>query len=300
MVGALYFMNEDTWRLRRGTMLVSNDDELKEYVRCAIVNMYMEILKESSCGGDWGLWYAWYTMKQMEDGIRGGLITTGKCGHEVFENIQTKEFDMAEKIKDWLKKNPSLTDKIGGQGIDSTCRKSLAELDGVTPGKHKMGDKIKMQPEEQAAITTLGQELKVIVEQVKTAAVQCAQTPGPCMEPSEDDPSSAPENADSKAIVPHPVNSGIPAPNAAAGKDRWQNALMRPPPIRLRTDASTTTKSGCAETETNVAAPLRLSDEHRGYDGSGSGADDCADECGGFTEFMDIRGLYVDSVLQKG
>ncbi|KJP85162.1 hypothetical protein AK88_05205 [Plasmodium fragile] len=217
MVGALYFMNENSWPMWGGTMLVSNDDEMKEYVRCAIVNMYMEILKESSCGGGWGLWYAWYTMKKMEEGLQGGLITTGKCGNAVFKNIQTEEFDMAQKIKAWLESTRRLTDKIRGKGIESTCKKSLVELGGVTPSKHAKDEKIKLQPQEKKVIQELGEELKVKVEDVRTAAVRCAREKGACIDPSEHDASSNPENADSKATVQNSVESSTPAPSGKEG-----------------------------------------------------------------------------------
>ncbi|KJP84945.1 hypothetical protein AK88_05423 [Plasmodium fragile] len=242
MVGALYFMNEKSWHMSGRSMGVSNDDEMKEYVRCAIVNMYMEILKESSCGGEWGLWYAWYTMKQMEKGLQGGLITKGKCGHAVFQNIQTKEFDMAHKIQAWLKKNKGVTDKIARPEIQSICNKKLEELGAATAGTHAMDEKIQLQPQEKTLIQTLGQELKTIVEQVKTEVLQWAREHGASIDPSEEDPSRGPANDDTVAKAPNSVKSDKPAESGKvhgtesqkpaatepagaspgqAGKDRW-------------------------------------------------------------------------------
>ncbi|KJP84727.1 hypothetical protein AK88_05640 [Plasmodium fragile] len=217
MVGALYFMNEKSWHKSGPGMGVSNDDELKEYVRCAIVNMYMEILRASSCGADWGLYYAWYTMKEMEDGIGPGLITNGKCGQRMFQNIQTKEFDMAEKIKKWLKKNKGVTEKIGGNKIKSICTQSLAELGAGKASKHDKDEKIKLQPQEKRLIQTLSQELKTIVEEVQKEVVQCARENGACMEPIQDVSSTDIDDDVNEAIVSNSVNSDTPAPSGKVG-----------------------------------------------------------------------------------
>ncbi|KJP89171.1 hypothetical protein AK88_01257 [Plasmodium fragile] len=211
MSRALFFMNG--WR----PWSASADDtdhknaELKEHIRCAIVNIFMYILNESPCKSQMGVYYAWYTMQKMEPHIGRGLITKGKCGKGVFQNIKKQEFNMGNKIQEWLEKKKTLTEKIGGEHIQSICKKELEELDGVTTGTHKMGDKIEMQPEEKEAITTLGQKLKVIVEEVQTAAVQCAQANGACMDPNGDAGSSDVKDDETESIPPNSVESATPA-----------------------------------------------------------------------------------------
>ncbi|KJP84790.1 hypothetical protein AK88_05575, partial [Plasmodium fragile] len=249
MVGALYFMNENSWTMSGRSRGVSNDDDLKEYVRCAIVNMYMEILKESSCEGAWGLWYAWYTMKQMEEGLKGGLITRAKCGHGVLQNIQTEEFDMAQKIQAWLKKNKTLTDKIARPEIQSICNKKLEELGAATEGTHAMLDKIQLQTQEKTLIQKLGQELKNIVEEVQTEVLQWARDHGASINPSGEDPSKGPAHDDTEAKAPNSVKSDKPeesgkvdgkeppkpattttetaTPQEPPAKDRWEKAPIR-------------------------------------------------------------------------
>ncbi|KJP85003.1 hypothetical protein AK88_05358, partial [Plasmodium fragile] len=211
MSRALFFMN----RWRPGSASADQTDTtsaaLKEHIRCAIVNIFMYILLASPCKSQMGVYYAWYTMKQLEDGLRPGLINDGKCAQGVFQNIKASEWNMGKKIKNWLESNKSLTEKIGGQGIESTCTKKLAQLDGARQDANDMDDKIELRPEEKTVIQKLGQELKVIVEEVKKAAVQCAQANGACMEPIEAVSRSDPEDNDTQATVSNSVAGGTTA-----------------------------------------------------------------------------------------
>ncbi|KJP84864.1 hypothetical protein AK88_05501 [Plasmodium fragile] len=101
MSRALFFMNAWGRQSTKGANTDPQNEELKEHIRCAIVNIFMYILLASPCKSTMGIDNAWYTVKQMEESM-GGLIKQGKCGHGVFENIQTQEFDMAKKIQAWM------------------------------------------------------------------------------------------------------------------------------------------------------------------------------------------------------
>ncbi|KJP84824.1 hypothetical protein AK88_05542 [Plasmodium fragile] len=280
MSRALFFMNR--WSSKSAS--TDNNDPhnaaLKEHIRCAIVNIFMYILNESPCKSAMGVYYAWYTMKEMEPTLGRGLITTGKCEQGQFQNITIQEFDMEQMIKNWLKKNKSVTDKIGGQGIESTCRKTLAQLDGATKGTHTMGEKIEMKKEEKEAIRKLGNELKLIVEEVKTAVAQCAHAPEPCMESIDAVSRSEPQDDASKATVPNPVDSGTPAPppqptpvapeakdapQVPTGKDRWGESTntaaheheYRPYHFARMDAAMTTTHTRGGTAQQHRAAHLR-------------------------------------------
>ncbi|KJP84722.1 hypothetical protein AK88_05645 [Plasmodium fragile] len=230
MSRALFFMNR--WPQQSGVSHEREDENaaLKEYIRCAIVNIFMSILLASPCKSQMGIDNAWYTMKELEK-ASPGLIKGGKCGQGVFQNIQTQQFDMGHKIQEWLEKNKKLTEDIGRGQVQGKCKEEIKGLDGATKGTHNMDEEIEMKTEERDAIRELGQQLKTIVQEVKTGAVQCAQTPGTCMKSIQDVSSSNPENAESKATVPNSVAGGKPAPDVPAGKDRWQNAHTRPAPI---------------------------------------------------------------------
>ncbi|KJP84845.1 hypothetical protein AK88_05524 [Plasmodium fragile] len=223
MVGALYFMNDNRWRLWGGNMVVSNDDELTEYVRCATVNMYMEILKESSCGGDWGLYYAWYTMKEMEDGIGSGLITKGKCGHAVFQNIKASEWDMGNKIKQWLRQNARMNGKIARSGLKSKCSRAIADIDKVKKGGTKDSLNVLKAGVEKDIGDTLKAAMKSVMRQISkevkaTMKGSGDKGPGSTIEPecdSEEDDTG--ELSDSEEDKEQDHYSSIPASYRNAG-----------------------------------------------------------------------------------
>ncbi|KJP85159.1 hypothetical protein AK88_05202 [Plasmodium fragile] len=157
MTGALFFMNANSWTKRRGHMVVSNDDELKEYVRCAIVNIFMYILLESPCRSQMGVYYAWETVTKMEADMPG-LITKGTCQRGVFTDIQTKEFDMEQMIKNWLQNNATVKGKIEAPAIKSKCTQRLQDLVSGTKGTNTMDEQIELKTTEKHVIEDLRPE----------------------------------------------------------------------------------------------------------------------------------------------
>ncbi|KJP84740.1 hypothetical protein AK88_05630 [Plasmodium fragile] len=224
MVGALYFMNDNRWRLWGGNMVVSNHDELTEYVRCATVNMYMEILKESSCGGDWGLYYAWYTMKEMEEGLGGGLITKGKCGHAVFENIKASEWDMRHKIKQWLRQNARMNGKIARSGLKSKCSRAIADIDKVQKAGTKDSLNVLKAGVEKDIGDTLNAAMKSVMRQISkevkaTMKGSGDKAPGSTIEPECDsEADDTGELSDSEEDKEQDHYSSIPASSSLPGE----------------------------------------------------------------------------------
>ncbi|KJP84898.1 hypothetical protein AK88_05468 [Plasmodium fragile] len=219
MTGALYFMNENRWRLWGGNMVVSNDDELKEYVRCAIVNIFMHILLASPCRSEMGVYYAWDTVTQME-GLMGGLITEGKCKRGVFLNIKTQEFDMEKQITTWLNNNPSLTEKIEGPAIKSTCNKKLPELGAAPEGTHAMDDKIQLQTTQTHVIQQLTPETTVLVREVPPQLMQPAPENGVSTQPTGDATSTDIDDDVHESTEPNTIASGTQGPNGADEKSK--------------------------------------------------------------------------------
>ncbi|KJP85645.1 hypothetical protein AK88_04717 [Plasmodium fragile] len=256
MVGALYFMNDNSWPTRGGSMGVSNDDELREYVRCAIVNMYMDILKESSCGGEWGLYYAWYTMKQLEEGPGGGLISQGKCGQGVFENIKASEWDMGKKIKDWLWQNSRTTRTIARSGLTSKCSKAISDIDKV----HNAGTTDSLNVLKEGLEKEIGDTLKAAMKSVMTqirkevkAKIKGSgdKAPGSTLEPpSDSEEDDTGELSDSEEDKEQDHYSSLPAssslPGASTGrastisKSAGGVAAAKPPDARATTQATET------------------------------------------------------------
>ncbi|KJP89999.1 hypothetical protein AK88_00168 [Plasmodium fragile] len=230
MTGALYFMNENSWRKWRANMVVSNDDELKEYVRCAIVNIFMYILLQSPCRSEMGVYYAWDTVTQME-GLMGGLITEGKCKRGVFLNIKTQEFDMEQMIKNWLQNNNTLTEKFKGPEVQRICTKSLEALGGAPQDADETDDKIELQTQEKHVIEKLRPETTVLVRKVPPQLMQPAPENGVSTHTSEDDQGSDPRDADMPA--PKPAATKPDTSDTAVGRSQTPASPVlpaRPPP----------------------------------------------------------------------
>ncbi|KJP84821.1 hypothetical protein AK88_05547 [Plasmodium fragile] len=118
MTKALYFMNG--WSATSGGWRHNdnNSEDLEKHIRCAIVNIFMYILLASPCRSEMGVYYAWQTVKELEQGSTG-LINARKCQRGVFTDIKIEELHMEQMIKNWLQNNNRLSGKIGGKRIES-------------------------------------------------------------------------------------------------------------------------------------------------------------------------------------
>ncbi|KJP85382.1 hypothetical protein AK88_04982 [Plasmodium fragile] len=217
MSGALFFMNGWGTHVRHRDHTDLKDEELKAHIRCAIVNIFMNILLASKCRSQFGINHAWYTMKETEPDFGGGLITDGTCGQGVFADIQINDFHMETMIQTWLENKQSLTDNFAGPEIQSTCRKPLGARVGGTIDAHTMDENTDLRPEEKDAIRTLGQALKTIVEEVQKEVVKCAEDNGACMQSIDAVTGRNREGDDSEASAPNSVASATPAPNEPPG-----------------------------------------------------------------------------------
>ncbi|KJP90000.1 hypothetical protein AK88_00169 [Plasmodium fragile] len=270
MSRALFFMNEWPTPSARTDHTDPQNEELKEHIRCAIVNVFMNILNESTCRSRMGIHYAWEVVKELHKGLPA-LIINSKCQQGEFENIQIGEFDMAEKIKEWLKKNPSLTDKIGGMGIDSTCRKSVAQLDGARQDANDMDAKIQLQQEEKEAVRELGQAVKTIVEEVKTEVERCAQETAACIESIDAVTRSNPQEDDSEAIVSNSVAGGTTATEPTE-KDT-QDTDTNKPGTRQELAGTGAAKSGTTKPQAPASPVLPQAPSGSGRNDSTAGPD---------------------------
>ncbi|KJP84980.1 hypothetical protein AK88_05390 [Plasmodium fragile] len=216
MSRALFFMNR--WPRSSGVSHETEDENaaLKEYIRCAIVNIFMHILNASVCRSQMGIHYAWETVTYLQETMPG-LIKQGKWRMGVFTDIKIQELEMGENIKAWLIHNGRVTGQVGGNAMKSTCRKRIHELVGATPDAHAMLDNTDLRPEEEEAIRELGHELKVIVEHVKTEVVQCARENGVSTHTNEDATSTDIDDDVHEATAPNSVAGGTPAPPLGSG-----------------------------------------------------------------------------------
>ncbi|KJP88225.1 hypothetical protein AK88_02172 [Plasmodium fragile] len=137
MSGALFFIYKRHMVTGATGTDNNNDERFKEYVRCAILNMFMQFLKASSCKGDWGLWYAWYTMQKEMDESMGGVMKRVNCANEVYQNIQAGGWSMEHKIATWLSRNNKLKDRLGKAGVSNICNWELDKAGHLKRSKGK-------------------------------------------------------------------------------------------------------------------------------------------------------------------
>ncbi|KJP84927.1 hypothetical protein AK88_05436, partial [Plasmodium fragile] len=109
--------------------------DLKDFIRCGIVNMFMHLLEESACASRWGIFYAWYSVKRMEnEGPFGrNLIYEGKCKNGMEQDIQAKGWSMKESIKQWLSTHESIRNSMQNASVSTNCSRNIGEL--PTQGK---------------------------------------------------------------------------------------------------------------------------------------------------------------------
>ncbi|KJP88410.1 hypothetical protein AK88_01862 [Plasmodium fragile] len=138
MSAALFFIHTRTKATGAPDTENNNDERLKEYVVCAILNMFATFLKESACGREWGIYYAWYTMQQM-DASTGGKMQKMHCANEVYQNIQAGRWSMEQKIKQWLSTNTKLQETMRKAGVSDICKWGL-DKDGHIKGSQGNGD----------------------------------------------------------------------------------------------------------------------------------------------------------------
>ncbi|KJP84846.1 hypothetical protein AK88_05525 [Plasmodium fragile] len=130
-----------------------NDKEIKGLIRCTIVDIYQDILREDTCEGHWGTYYAWYVVEQ----ISGGLTANGgenDCTRGKYKTIQLNTWPMRNKMKTWLKQNKQMKEKLAQEEISGGCtgrqvktRKQLQE-EGVikeNEAEKKEDEKLKSQ-----------------------------------------------------------------------------------------------------------------------------------------------------------
>ncbi|KJP88315.1 hypothetical protein AK88_02096 [Plasmodium fragile] len=270
MTTAILFMRKGSLSTLKDEGATENNKKIRQYIRCAIVNMFATILTESACGGQWGIYYAWYSVdKMMDEGGMRHLITADHCQMGVTEDIRRGQWKMSDKIKNWLRAHEALMTKIKGTTMSDSCNKSAQ---GSTKGKdgRSQGEGASTVREgEESALNKLKEGMKSILQRAQEEVVQSANRSTP---PVKDVQRIAPmtEPAAPK-LQEHPISSTttqetpVPTVEVCGSHDG--------------SDERTVRSVGHCVDERTV--------QRRG------------DECGGFTEFMDTRGLYVDSVLQK-
>ncbi|KJP84882.1 hypothetical protein AK88_05488 [Plasmodium fragile] len=130
MTKALYFANGWSSATFDDMSDTGPNKDLKDFIRCGIVNMFMHLLEESACASPWGTFYAWYSVKQMKnDGpFARNLIYEETCKNGMEEDIEVEGWSMKERIKEWLRRHESIGNRIKKARVRTNCSRNIGEL----------------------------------------------------------------------------------------------------------------------------------------------------------------------------
>ncbi|KJP88324.1 hypothetical protein AK88_01940 [Plasmodium fragile] len=177
MTKALYFLNG--WSIGSGTDMedaTGGNRQLRNFIRCTIVHMFMHLLNESACASTWGTFYAWYSMRQMGDvsSSSTNLVYSGDCVQNSAVHLQVGEWSMQHAVKEWLNRNVDIKLKLNRGSFGKNCRLAVPKTTG---SKHAATDQVdedtlqKIKDIEGNLQTAMRKVLRKIKKEVKEEAI---------------------------------------------------------------------------------------------------------------------------------
>ncbi|KJP84947.1 hypothetical protein AK88_05425 [Plasmodium fragile] len=228
MVGALFFMNG--WTSTESTRQREDDtsERIRAHLLCAIVHMFSQVLHESVCRSRWGIFYAWYSMEQMDTGpgsFPAGLIKKGTCGRNISSDVQIRDLELNAEVKKWLGQNSTLKKaitRVQGHALCTTRWQDAWSIDEIlgngtiqdtqglpiAPIVHELKEGIN------ELFTEIGKQAADSIEkreQVKKAQLEKDDKNG------QERASNAATQAPAKPVAP----TAKETPQGPTGKDRW-------------------------------------------------------------------------------
>ncbi|KJP84992.1 hypothetical protein AK88_05374 [Plasmodium fragile] len=128
MTQAIYFAN--AWTDAARTNAEENegkDKEIKGIMRCTIADIYQDILREDSCEGHWGTYYAWWVVDHMWPSM-SDMWGQQHCKRGMYKQIDLKTWNTRNKMKDWLKQNEQMKKKLEHEQISGECKGAQVKL----------------------------------------------------------------------------------------------------------------------------------------------------------------------------
>ncbi|KJP84994.1 hypothetical protein AK88_05376 [Plasmodium fragile] len=152
MTQAIYFANAWTKEVKTDIERNSqNDTEIKGLIRCTIADIYQDILREDTCEGWWGTYYAWYVVDQISGALKH-KVREQHCKKGKYKTIELNTWNIRNKMKTWLKQNEQMKKKIEQEHIGEGCtgrevktREQLKKAGAIEDqeAEHKTDDEMK-------------------------------------------------------------------------------------------------------------------------------------------------------------
>ncbi|KJP85341.1 hypothetical protein AK88_05045 [Plasmodium fragile] len=114
------------------------DNPLRQFVKCAIVSIYMYYLIEINCGDTTGVNYALKAMSQIERDLRHAGTPANECLWERHDHTKIGEKNVNATVKTWLKGNATMCKRIQDLEKKTNCTQGNATH---TTGKGVLAEK---------------------------------------------------------------------------------------------------------------------------------------------------------------
>ncbi|KJP84881.1 hypothetical protein AK88_05487 [Plasmodium fragile] len=199
MTRALWFANG--WSKAPDTDMEDDSGgnrELKDFIRCGIVNMFMHLLEESACNSPSGISYAWHTMQHMNHVqlFGGNLIHAGTCHRAMGTDIQVHGWSMKKSIKQWLRAHDSIRTTIKNASVSTNCSRKIGELPTQGPGAKNTENGDKVHEHVVGAAKNLSTGLATIFREIKKAVKASGSNGEQPQSPMPDSPSEDSDDDD--------------------------------------------------------------------------------------------------------
>ncbi|KJP84919.1 hypothetical protein AK88_05452 [Plasmodium fragile] len=197
MMAALYFKNGWTGSTMHADNDWGPDNPLRQFVKCAIVSIYMYYLLEINCGDTTGVEYALHIMNEQEPTFAATDMVANVCYWQEYDRTQIGQKNVGGEIREWLKGNEYIAQQI--QQIEQKAPCKRRKQPGATAKNSISGDNIKEEVLQQ--MTSLKQQVQDIKEGRKTLQAQppvAAESSSTTSTSSSSSPSGTSESAPTK------------------------------------------------------------------------------------------------------
>ncbi|KJP88319.1 hypothetical protein AK88_01935, partial [Plasmodium fragile] len=143
MMEALYFKNGWTGSTMHAGHDWGPDNPLRQFVKCAIVSIYMYYLIEINCGDKTGVEYALKIMNALEEAARlqqgfAGTMPVNVCLWEGHHHTKIGQKNVNATVKSWLNGNATMWQKIKDLEKKANCTQGNTQH---TQGKGVLDEK---------------------------------------------------------------------------------------------------------------------------------------------------------------
>ncbi|KJP84861.1 hypothetical protein AK88_05506 [Plasmodium fragile] len=178
--------------------------ELKDFIRCGIVLMFMHILEESVCNSKSGISYAWHLMDKMGPEWMGAknLIHRKQCTHNLEVHLQVGEWSMQHAVKKWLQRNADIQNTLKGNSLGQNCGIAVPTTKGSKQDAKAQDEADTLQKIKnvggnlQKALRTVFKTIKKEVKEARISEEGSSEAESP--EPESDDDDDEQEDANGK------------------------------------------------------------------------------------------------------